>query len=116
MSLADLQSEYPLIYTHCHPRGGPGWSAILDTLLQKLQQRADFGGTQARALQSREKWGRLSLRFSPLDPDDAPLVAHASELSMQTCEVCGSPGNLIEEAWYRTRCAAQRDVRPTWPT
>ena len=52
MSLADLESKYPLIYTHCHPRGGPGWVALLDVLLGYLQAQANAGGIQARALQT----------------------------------------------------------------
>ena len=43
MSLANLKAKYPLIYTHCHPRGGPGWGALLDVLLEQLQARADVG-------------------------------------------------------------------------
>ena len=69
MSLADFKAKYPLIYTHCHPCGGPGWVALLEVLLEQLQVRADSGGVQARALLTREKWGRLSLRFLPVDAD-----------------------------------------------
>lgn len=57
MSLADLEAKYPLIYARCHPRGGPGWVALVDVLLAQLQARADAGGIQAIALHTREKWG-----------------------------------------------------------
>lgn len=116
MSLAHLEAKYPLIYTHCHPRGGPGWGALLDVLLEQLQARADSGGVQARALLTREKWGRLSLRFSPLDPADAAMVVYVEKLSMHICEVCGAPGNFIQEPWHRTRCDMHKDDTPTWPT
>ena len=116
MSLADLESKYPLIYTHYHPRGDPGWVALLDVLLGHLQARANAGGIQARALQTREKWGRLSLRFHPLDPGDIAVVARTEQLSAQTCEVCGAPGALITESWHRTRCESHNETLPTWPT
>ena len=116
MSLSNLEAKYPLIYTHCHPRGGPGWGALLDALLEQLQARADSGGVQARALVTREKWGRLSLRFAPLDQADAAMVVYVEKLSMHICEVCGAPGTLISEAWHRTRCNAHTEARPTWPT
>lgn len=116
MSLADLESKYPLIFTHCHPRGGAGWVALLQVLLDQLQTRAETGGIQARAHTVREKWGRLSLRFYPLDPADLPMVAYTESLSLLTCEVCGAPGNLIQDAWHRTRCESHRDFRPNWPT
>lgn len=116
MSLAVLEANYPLIYTHCHPCGGPGWVALLEVLLEQLQVRADSGGVQARALFTREKWGRLSLRFLLLDPADEAMVAYVEKLSMHICEVCGAPGTLISEPWHRTRCDAHTEVLPTWPT
>jgi len=39
MRVADLETKYPLIYTHCHPCGGPGWVALLEVLLEQLQAR-----------------------------------------------------------------------------
>lgn len=116
MSISDLESKFPLIFTKCHPTGGPGWVAIFEALLIQLQARADSGGVQAQAHTAREKWGRLTLRFSPLDPADATMVAHTESLSLQICEVCGAPANLIQEAWHRTRCEAHKDFRPNWPT
>jgi len=115
MSLADLEAKYPLIYTRCHPRGGPGWIALLDVLLAQLQARADAGGIQAKALHTREKWGRLSLRFLPLDPADQAMVDYVAELSMRVCDVCGGPGEHIV-GWHRTRCELHSDLKPTWPT
>ncbi len=43
-----------------------------------------WGGIQARALQTREKWGGLSLRFHPLDPADAAMVAYVEKLLTPT--------------------------------
>lgn len=116
MSISDLESKFPLIFARCHPTGGPGWVAIFETLLSQLQARADAGGVQARAHTAREKWGRLALRFSPIDPADLILVEHTQNLSLHTCEVCGAQGNLIQEAWHRTRCQAHSEFRPNWPT
>lgn len=116
VSISDLESKFPLIFTRCRPTGGPGWVAIFETLLIQLQARANGGGVQARVHTAREKWGRLTLRFSPLDPADAAIVAHTESLSLQTCEVCGAPGKLIQEAWHRTRCESHTDFRPNWPT
>lgn len=115
MSLDNFESKYPLIFSHCQPRGGPGWEELFKELLDQLQARADAGGIQARAQKACEKWGRLSLRFHPLDAADAALVAQTESLSLRTCEVCGRPGRLIEEGWYRTRCENHLDFRPTWP-
>lgn len=116
MSMSNLGSKFPVIFARCHSTGGPGWVGIFETLLSQLQARADTGGVQARAHTAREKWGRLTLRFSPLDPADLILVDYTQNLSLHTCEVCGAPGNLIQEAWHRTRCEAHRDFQPDWPT
>lgn len=116
MRVADLEAKYPLIYTRCHPCGGPGWVALLEVLLDQLQARADSGGVQARALLTREKGGRLCLRFFPLDPADEAMVVYVEKLSVHICEVCGAPGMLIPELWHRTRCNAHSEDRPTWPT
>lgn len=116
MSLADLEAKYPLIFTQGKPRGGPGWSALLDVLCAQLQARADESGQQPVALQAREKWGCLSLRFHRLDPADASMVSYVEALSKRVCEVCGGPGQLVAENYRRTRCDEHRDVLPTWPT
>lgn len=115
-SLADLEHKYPVIYARAKPRGGPGWITLLDTLLAQLQARADAGGIQACALHTREKFGRLSLRFMPLDPADVALVNETEKRSEHICEVCGGPGRLIQEGWLRTRCQSHQEEKPTWPT
>ncbi|MDP4078531.1 hypothetical protein [Acidovorax sp. A1169] len=116
MSLADLESKYPLIFTSGKPRGGPGWVPMLDVLCARIQARADEVGIQPNAMIAREKWGFLNLRFNRLDPADASMVAYVEELSRRVCEVCGGSGQHIRENYHRTRCDEHRDVLPTWPT
>lgn len=116
MNLADLEAKYPRIFTQGKPRGGPGWVAMLDVLCTQIQARADETGVQPVALQAREKWGFLSLRFHRLDPADTSMVLYVEALSGNVCEVCGSPGRHIAENYHRTRCDEHRDVLPTWPT
>lgn len=111
MSLADLEKKYPLIFAQAKPRGGPGWLPMLDVLCSQIQARAGESGVQPVALQAREKWGILSLRFFRLDTADASLVAYVEELSKRVCEVCGGPAQLVQGTHLRTRCEAHRDIR-----
>lgn len=57
MSLADLETKYPLIFAQAKPRGGPGWLPMLDVLCSQIQARANESDVQPVALQAREKWG-----------------------------------------------------------
>ena len=116
-SLADLKGKYPALFPRAAPSGGPGWYALLDELCAALQARtAGTSPAPAVFLRAREKWGRLGLRLHPYNAEDAPLLAYVEALSMRVCEVCAAPGELIAEAWHRTRCTAHRDTRPTWAT
>lgn len=89
---------------------------MLDLLCTQIQARADDTGVQPIAVTARTKWGWLNLRFRRLDSGDASMVSYVEALSKKVCEVCGSPGQYIQENNPRTRCNEHRDALPTWPT
>jgi hypothetical protein len=87
---------------------GKGW----DSLVQPLEGEVSRLGGRVR--QVKQKFGRLcffySLPRSTSEPDRqafARTVRQVEEMSVRTCETCGSPGELSNNGGiYLTRCAA----------
>ena len=76
-----------------------GWRTIINSFLD----RAERPGLVL--ISARENWGILQLVYSP--GDDAEIAAHcrmAVEQSTRTCERCGQPGLLRQQAWRKTLC------------
>lgn len=59
---------------------------------------------QVIASQVKEKYG--TLRFYTMGGDDITwaLESMAESMSARTCEVCGSPGKLLTQGWFRSLC------------
>ena len=89
---------------------GPGWSAILDKLIDDLFDL----GWDGRVHQVKEKFG--GLRFYIGSGDDAVFdrIAKAENDSYDTCEVCGEPGKARKGGWIQTLCDAHAEDRPAF--
>lgn len=59
---------------------------------------------QVVAIQVKEKFGGLRFYYSGGDDFVRGVVYMAESMSYDTCEVCGSPGKLTNNGWYRTVC------------
>lgn len=85
---------------------GDGWFVLVDTLCRGLQHLTDSGRSpQVRALQVKQKFGELCFYATGADYLQAGMIHMASLISVRTCEVCGSPGERVEqEGYWQTLC------------
>ena len=61
-------------------------------------------------VQVKEKMGGLRFYVEGSNDEIEAAIDSACELSVLTCEVCGNPGCLEEDAigWWKTLCASCR--------
>jgi hypothetical protein len=93
------------------------WRPILERLLERLEaeiaaQPVD-DRDRFRALQIKEKFGRLTVYLANSTPDMDTAIQEAADESTQTCEVCGAPGELKQrDYWWSPRCTEHETWRP----
>ena len=103
---------------------GDGWYNIIDQLCACVQSHIDWRNKQRESLlksnpynisipdevpqvvaqQVKEKFGGLRFYYIGGDDEIEGMVRMAEAMSMVTCEVCGSPGQLRSGGWIRTLC------------
>lgn len=133
-SLDTLLAKYPLIYRafkrvgryQQHPfayRGfecGDGWHVPIAELSEWLENEARLLKTAGRRMplvvQVKEKFGGLGfyVQHFPRNRyfcDLLPRIALAETKSKSICEVCGHPGLLRREGYYKTLCEQHADER-----
>lgn len=76
-----------------------GWYTLLDAACSLIQ------GSNVVAKQVKEKFGTLRFYVSGGTAFDDGVIQAAEALSSTLCEVCGSPGYIVHDAWVRTLCA-----------
>ena len=84
---------------------GDGWYKLLDKLAHQLSYYDVY------AEQVKEKFGglRFYVTFGENMTEDAVdtvynFIGNAETKSLQTCEVCGAPGQQRSGGWIRTLC------------
>jgi hypothetical protein len=92
---------------------GDGWYDIIYQLCERLEPlvaNLEDGGAAFEVFQVKEKLGGLRFYVSSSNDEIDAAIDAASELSVQTCEVCGDPGSLEQDAtrWWKTLCASCR--------
>ena len=116
-----LCARYPRIFAerHLSPREtcmcwgfpGDGWYALINALCAELQGlTARYGEPQIVVSQVKEKFGKLRVHVHEASPAQHKAIAAAERMSASICEVCGEPGQLVRDGFYRTRCERHRDV------
>lgn len=72
---------------------GVGWWPLIDKIFQ----------VDGRIIDVKEKFGKLRIEYYGPYLD---VIENIEEESIQTCEVCGWVGQVIEtsSAWMKTRC------------
>ena len=91
---------------------GEGWKPLLIRTFQKIEDsyvREDLDFTTFIPMQVKEKFGGLRI-YVGLVPDvlydEVNEIIHQSENeSYIICEVCGKPGKLRHEGWWKTLCS-----------
>ena len=95
---------------------GPGWYQILydlsvaiESIAQNMKQNGVTEGQLPLIVQVKEKFGGLRFYLSNHTAEIDDLITAAEEKAAITCEMCGKPGQLINDSgWYRTVCSACR--------
>ena len=102
-----LRNSCPNLYRHgigfeCNT----GWLQLLTDLSFKLEKLIleqpkpkDFFATQVK-----EKYGTLRFYMSIYSDEMEKLIEEAEDESAKTCEICGKPGELRYDGWYRVQC------------
>ena len=84
---------------------GPGWSDLLLDLCIKIEAILDRNpDNEMFSVQVKEKYGTLRFYMSIETDEISDLIEEAEALSSQTCERCGSPGELRGSKWMEVRC------------
>jgi hypothetical protein len=88
---------------------GNGWYDIIYRLCERIEPLVaslDDGGAACEELQVKEKFGGLRFYVDGSSDEIEAVIHSACELSRQTCEVCGNPAALDQEAdgWRKTLC------------
>lgn len=94
---------------------GHGWLPLV------IEALADLGSLQVLAI--REDAGALVIETPRGSAAQRERLAALRAASLQVCELCGEPGELVYEGmkdghpagWHRTRCAAHRNWRTCPP-
>ena len=88
-----------------------GWRPILGRLLERLEgaivrQPAEARG-DFRIVQIKQKFGRLRVYLSrTATPEMRVAIDEAEAESTVTCEVCSSPGQIVDRnGWTSVKCA-----------
>jgi hypothetical protein len=76
---------------------GPGWGSILTRLYAQLPQKVIV-------TQVKEKYGSLRFYVGSASELVFRKIQKAEKESETTCEVCGKPGTIITEGWWKCRC------------
>ena len=90
---------------------GNGWYPLLRKLSAKLEKLILALPENKRrfykATQVKQKFGTLRLYMYDRTTEMRELIANAEEESLHTCEVCGRPGDLIQEPgrWITVSCS-----------
>jgi len=77
-----------------------GWFNIIYKLSTDLMKV----NSECEACQVKEKFGGLRFYTDNLNEEGHKLIEWAEKMSFSICEVCGSPGKLYTEKWYKTLC------------
>jgi hypothetical protein len=113
-----LCQRYPEIFVDrnnpdsCMHRGfacGDGWFNLIDRLCYRIQVDVDLGcRPQPVAAQVKEKLGGLRIYWRNADDLIRELSYFACDLSLVTCELCGTPGEAVRSPRrvLMVRCAA----------
>ena len=90
-----------------------GWYNIIDCLCAELQDLTSNGAPQVIATQVKEKFGGLRFYVDGGDEVGYAAISLAEKLSTVTCEVCGKPGKINNNAgWLKCLCPEHGEDKP----
>lgn len=92
---------------------GVGWGCIIERLITDLLAL----GWNGEINQVKEKFGGLRFYVGETTDEMRKLISAAENLSYETCEVCGGPGEQTSTGWIKTLCApcvVKWETRCSW--
>lgn len=103
----DLREKYKKFFEKM-PWGfecGSGWYKIIERLTEDICKIIEKDKLEdVYALYVQEKYGTLRFNISSATDEIYDLIEKAEDASENTCEICGEPGELIGESWFKVRC------------
>lgn len=82
-----------------------GWKPIVRALIRQISGHVKWRKLEHFAVQQvKEKFGGLRFYISGGDYEIAGMISMAEAMSVNTCEVCGCPGERRGGGWIRTLC------------
>ncbi len=101
-----LYRQFPSLFpTQVQLYCGEGWYGLLQKLCSDIAAHATAVAIAPSIISVHEKYGTLRVDTSEDDPHIRRLLRDAEDASEKTCDVCGEPGNLLDDGvWMKTRC------------
>jgi hypothetical protein len=124
---SDMIRRYPKLFGtgvarnhRAYPRVGGGWRSLVELTIRRISDAVcSEPKAQLRITSIEQKYGSLRILYSgsrlsaaALDAIDNALTI-VEAVSEHTCELCGDPGRLYDEAGtIAARCSAHAKGRP----
>ena len=89
-------------YEHWGIECGDGWKHLYGPLIEMCEKEG------VQIAQIKEKFGTLRFYTGPCPQHIQKAIDEAEKASETTCEVCGAPGTLSREGWWKVRCEEHR--------
>ena len=102
-----LRFKHPSLFELCIVVSvDQGWQKIVKLLCENIQGRMDDRNVKVSMTQIKEKFGKLRVYYISDDPYVSGLVDMAQDVANNTCEFCGTDGELVLVGKeIRTLCA-----------
>jgi hypothetical protein len=121
-----LRDRYPHLFdprtrsSAAAPRTGDGWHSLIALVLKRISDAVEgHEGATVRITAIGEKYGTLRVDYAVNRVPPAVVeaienaVAIAEAISEHTCETCGAPGRLYDDAGrFAARCTAHAKGNP----
>jgi len=110
----ELFDIHPSFFTSLHPFEplsmsgfdcGDGWMDVLRKAFTEMKEVAERNGYNTKITQVKEKYGTLRIYLDADFDDFDHIIQRAEKESSETCELCGKPGELVNDGWYHTFCS-----------
>ena len=98
---------FALFYFECHD----GWFELLKECITKIKEVCERDKLNIKVDQIKEKYGTLRFYVSEYTDAINDIVDEAERKSSETCEMCGSLGEIRKLPWITTLCDVCMDKR-----
>lgn len=116
--VAKLYEDFPgLFANHTKPfyRGigcGDGWYNIIRVFCYMASKEATNENTQTSVFCIKEKFGGMRIQLNNGTSRIYELANFAENISVVTCETCGSPGSIKGDVWLKCTCSNCEQKQP----